>query len=340
VQLALLVLDCRRIKPSVTETLVSTLSTEKQNTHPLWDPAWATHKLEITHKRQIELGDELVRYGADLLLRALQSAPDDLPDHAVLCVLFRDAVAALDGCMHALKGAAVAAAHMHARGQLEAQWGLMLALQDPAKWGRHLYVASRREQRFRAACHVPGTQEYKAYTDARAMIEAGGGKASDDPDYAQYVASLDRALGKPENAPIERAFADFQKRHRRPAPWYYDPSAPEPLRSIGAMARFVGCKGEYDSLYRDLSHYVHGAFTGISLKYDEKGVALAPIRIPEGWRQLFMFSVSIACGSFRRVINHYRPGEVDTFVRNAERWRTIIESTPDVEVVLGRIVNA
>lgn len=315
---------------------------EIPNTHPVWDPDWAVYKLQDTHAEQIALGKELVRYGADLLLRALQSAPDDLPNHVLLSVLFRQAIAALDGTMLALEVAAVAAAHLHTRAQMEARWGLMLALEEPSKWGRHLYVASRREQRVWTARLVPGTPEYEAYADSRAMLEAGGGTAS-KPEYADYLDSVDRILGKPENEPINFAFAEFQAKRKRPAPWYYDVTAPHPKRitSFRGLAKAVGCTGEYDTLYRHSSHYVHGSFTSTSLIYHEKAVAIAPIRTPEGWRQLFIFSVSLAADSFRRVTDHYRSGEIDTFVkRYVERWRASIRSTPEVKVVLDRIVNA
>ena len=280
---------------------------ERPNTHPLWDPEWAAYKLKDTYVDQIALGKELIRYGSDLLLRALQSTPADIPNHVVLSVLFRQAIAALDGSMLALEVAAVAGAHMHARAQMEARWGLMLALKEPTKWGRHLYVTSRREQRALAARLVPGTPEYEAYADSRAMIEAGGGTAS-KPEYADYVASVDRILARPENEPIDRAFTEFQRKRGRPAPWYYDPAASPSKRitSFGALARAVGCKGEYDSSYRHSSHYVHGSFTGTSLKYEEEAVVLAPIITPEGWRQLFLFSVCLATASFRRFIDHYR----------------------------------
>jgi hypothetical protein len=311
------------------------------NTHPIWDPDWAAGKLEKTHAEQIALGSELVRYGADLLLRALKSAPDDIPNHVLLAVLFRQAIAAFDGAIIGLKAAALGAAHMHARAQMEARWGLMLALQDPAKWGRHIYVASRREQRASAARLVPGTPEYDANAPSRAMIEAGGGTTA-KPELADLVKSIDRILDKSENKEVDCTFSEFEAKNKRPAPWFYDATAPSSKRitSFGRLAAAVGCRGEYDTLYRHASYYVHGSFTGTSLKYDEKAVAIAPIRSPEGWRQLYIFSVSLATDSYRRVIDQYRSGEVSTFVKKyVERWRKLIQDTPDVEVIINRIVN-
>ena len=127
------------------------MAIERANTHPVWDPPWAAGGVQERYHAQIELGQELVRYGADLLLRAIQSAPDTVSHHVVLSVLFRQELAAFEGAMLALEAAAIGAANVHARGQMEARWGLTLALADPDKWGRHIYVASLRQQRFHLA---------------------------------------------------------------------------------------------------------------------------------------------------------------------------------------------
>lgn len=309
------------------------------NTHAIWDPAWATASVGHSYGKQIELGRELTRYGADLLLRTLQSAPDDLPNHVILTVLFRDAIAALDGVILALEAGAVGGAHIHTRGQMEARWGLMFALKDPAKWGRHLYVSSRREQRVWAARLVPGTPEYTASEEARDLIEAGGGVGA-RPEFADYIKALDLDLAKPINAPISESFELYEKKTKRSAKWYYDSKDARPIKSIGGLARAVRCGAEYQTMYRHSSHYVHGAFTGNSFKYDDAGAAVAPIRTPEHWRHLFLFGASLASDTFRRVIDHYRPDEVETFRRQyTERWRDIIRNAPDVEVVLNRAVN-
>src|SRR5204863_10094461 len=108
------------------------------------------------------------------------------------------------------------------------------------------------------------------------------------PELKGFIDHLDRTLAKPENSGANRAFDEYQRKRGRPAPWYYDVTAPASSRiaSLGSLAKTVGCKGEYETIYRHSSYYVHGAFTGTSLKHDEKGVAIELIRTPEGWREL------------------------------------------------------
>jgi uncharacterized protein YbaR (Trm112 family) len=132
------------------------------NTHALYDPAWARAVVDQHYRRQFELYFDIVRYAADLALRALASAPGSIPHHMVLSVLFRQAIAASDAVGVLLKEGAVDQGHLQMRALVEARWGLHLALRDPEKWGRHIYVASLREQRFRAKRWISGTPEYEA----------------------------------------------------------------------------------------------------------------------------------------------------------------------------------
>jgi uncharacterized protein DUF5677 len=325
---------------------VCIMSVERPNTHPIWDPDWAAGGVQERYQPQIALGKELVHYGADLLMRALQSAPDDVPNHVILAVLFRQALAAFDATMVGLESAAMASANIHARGQMEARWGLKLALADSRRWGRHLYVASLRQQRIWAARLIPGTTEYQQYSEARTVIESAPptpARKDPVPDWPAYVAGVDRLLARDEYSEIARHFAEFAAERGFDPPWFYDGSLPkgDRLQSFRQLAIHVGCRAEYDTIYKHASYYVHGAFTGTSLSYDERGVAVAPLRTPEGWRQLYLLSVSMATEAYRQIIDRYREAEVAAFARNYnERWRAVIQATPEVEVVLTRMVNA
>jgi hypothetical protein len=50
------------------------LHVETPNTHALFDPEWARDVVARHYRAQIELHREIVRYAADLALRALASA--------------------------------------------------------------------------------------------------------------------------------------------------------------------------------------------------------------------------------------------------------------------------
>ncbi len=272
------------------------------NTHALWDSDWAEHLVDANYTTQIELGRELVRFGADLLLRALETGPDDIPNHMILSVLGRHAVSSLDAGLICLEAGTADAAESHARALMEVRWGLRYALQDPGKWGRHIYVASLRQQRHWTARLVLGTPEYEAYEEARRT------NASFDPtdlakqaEYNGYRAALDAILAKPEFSDINRGFEGYYKARHREAEWYYDHavSKDRQVTSIARLAKSVGCAGEYQTIYKHSSYYVHGSYTGTHLKYEPGAVIIAPIRTPENWRPVFILIVAMSTDIFR-----------------------------------------
>jgi hypothetical protein len=100
---------------------------EIPNTHSLLDPPWGEAQVTKYYTKQIELGRELADYSANLLLRSLESTPDDIANHMVLSILFRNAVVAIDGAVTLMAAAALGAAQLHLRALLETRWGLSLA---------------------------------------------------------------------------------------------------------------------------------------------------------------------------------------------------------------------
>lgn len=224
---------------------------------------------------------------------------------------------------------------------MEARWALKYALRDPAKWGRHIYVASLRQQRHWTSRLVVGTDEYHAFEEARRLNASfDPADSSKQSDYQSYIAALDRILAKPEFVGINQMFQGYANANQgREAEWYYDSSVPKSQRvtSIAKLAASVGSKGEYQAIYKYSSYFVHGSYTGTHLKNEPGAVIVAPLRTPEGWRQVFIFMISMGCDVFRQLIDQYRPGELQQFVKKyVEGWRNITWSTPTVEVQIDQ----
>lgn len=314
------------------------MALEVPNTHAVFDPTWGEAQIAQHYTEQIGLGRELAEYAANLLLRALESAPDDIPNHMVLSVLFRNTVAAIDGAVTLMAVGALSAARLHVRALLESRWGLTLALQDPHKWGLHVYVASRRTDALHARRHIPGTREYSAYAVAHQLLQRHG----DDPvfpatDAQDCAEAIDRMLAQPRYVTVNALFAEAAKPSRE-QPWYFDGARTGTIRSLAERA---GGEGDYLSVYQDLSDQVHPGRFSSHLKRDDEGYSLAHIRSPEGFRALFIFLLALAADCCRKVIDAYRPGEVDVFMqRYATKWREYYKNTPEVEVVLSRFAGS
>ena len=315
------------------------------NTHALYDPNWARAIVDQYYRAQFGLYFDLVRYAADLTLRALASAPDGIPHHMVLSILFRQAIAAADAVGVLLQEGAIDQAHLQLRALVEARWGLHFALRDPEKWGRHIYVSSLREQRHRAKRWIRGTPEYDANLYER-ELRADYGSAdsiSQAGDIGpEHVQAVDAILNRAEYADISSSYDAFFKRHRYEGPWYFDGSSPAPdqITSIRKLAVAVDALGEYDSVYKYASDHTHGGQMGTHLSLDERGAYIAHIRTPEGLRESLILSFALLSDCCRRVIEEWRPDERQRFVqRYVVEWRGLLRDCPDVSVERSHTVN-
>jgi hypothetical protein len=322
-----------------------TLKLHRPNTHALWDPRWAEGVVADHYAAQFTLFDELLRYAADLALRSLSSAPDGIPHHMILSVLFRQCIATADSVGALLRVGAVDQANLQLRALIEARWALIYGLRDPDKWGRHIYVASIRENRSRAKRMIPGTDEYKVGEYERQLRETYGSPPgeSEDPKKAQeYVTAIDAVLAKPENAAASAALDAFFQQRNYEGPWYFDGSAPEDkqVKSIRGLAKAVDAQGEYDSVYKYTSYHVHGGYYGTAVSLDDMGAYVAHIRTPEDLRQAMVLAFGLLSESCLRVIRQWRSEEEPRFVAQyRDKWRDLIRNCPEVQVERSRAVN-
>lgn len=318
------------------------------NTHPIWDPTWAKAIVQERYADALALGAEITRYGADLLQRALASAPDDRGHHVLLIVLFRQLLVAFDACVFSLENASEHGLNVQARLVMESRWSLLLGLRDPAKWGRHLYVASRRHQRLLLRRAIPGTPECQAYSSARDLM--GDAAAALPPggvsEQESFVAAVDEILAAQDLSPIDRLFDEWlgDRRSRGlEARWFYD--GPNPgaagLISIFNLATEVGCQGEYLSIYGWSSLHVHGGDTSTHFHHDDIGVAIAPIRTPGSLRHPYFLASSMTADCYRLVIQAYRDGELKQFLKqHLTQWRLRLEAMPVIDLSLGNSASA
>jgi HPt (histidine-containing phosphotransfer) domain-containing protein len=313
------------------------MALEVPNTHPLLDRAWGEAQVADHYSSQIELGRELAEYAANLLLRGLESAPDDIPNHMVLSVLFRNAVVAIDGAVSLMTLGALGAAQLQVRALLETRWGLTLALRDPKKWGLHLYISSRRHDLLQARRNIPGTPEHAAYDAAHQLLQSQGAATVFALADAQELAkALERLLSKPEYVAVNDLFERAATAGRE-QPWYFDGNGTNTIRSL---AKRVDGEGDYLSVYQDLSNQVHPGRILAHLRRDDSGYTLAHVRSPEGFRGLFILVLALTADCCRMVIDRYRSGEQDVFfARYVTNWRAQYKNTPEVEIVLNRLAN-
>lgn len=315
------------------------MSLESSNSHPIFDPAWAIARVKEHFEPQLALADDLVLFGSDLLMRAMESAPKSQAHEVIITVLFRQSLTAADSGFLALACGAIDAASVHGRRLLEARWSLKLALKDPERWGLHLHVASIRETRHLASRLVPGTKEYAEYAAARTVTNAANPPTEASTNMLrQTIAAADAILSRDHLAEISRGFEIGAKLLRREPPWHYDGNAPKEQRigSIRQLAKTVGCLHEYDTVYKYASYSVHGTNESTHVKRDDAFTAVAPLRTPEGFRSAYMLLASMLVDCNRLIVETYRGGEMESFLRLYNtKWAPAIFSTKDISVQLS-----
>lgn len=316
------------------------MTLETPNTHAVRDPVWGQAVVEKLFREQLGALSDLVQYGADLLMRAMIAAGTSRSQGLVLTVLFRQALVSADAAEVLLRQGAVDAAHLQLRALMEARWGLILAIRDPEKWGKQIYVTSLHEIASWARQAVPGTEAHKANEEIRALVVKYGGEQVGEEEGRVVVDAIVDVLQRDEHRELSNAFAAYEARQHRPPPWYYDPSADKPLSSIWALTKEIGTTGEYKSIYRHASYFVHGGYSGTHMKHDALGGVVSPIRTPEGASQGILLTFSLLADCIRRVIDKWREGELAQYTKQyAEIWKPIIDRMRDVDVQIERAVN-
>jgi hypothetical protein len=137
---------------------------EPVSTHLILDPAYGREIVQHHLRPQLDAGREIVDYGANLLLRCFLSMERTVGNVMVVGVLFRQAVAALDGFVLCLENGAVDAAEVHSRGALEASLAIEWVLKrGKEEWGRRIWVFSLRQNLL--------TQDHPQHTGARSVYD-------------------------------------------------------------------------------------------------------------------------------------------------------------------------
>jgi len=136
---------------------------ELPNEHPIHDPRFWSRVVEKYAGEYLGTAEEVLEYGADLLLRIHSKGFDHISDVVVASALFRQALVAFDGALLTMREGAVPACFGHVRTQLETDLYIDWILRhDKQTQGDKYFVGSLREQLYWARQAVPGTDEYTA----------------------------------------------------------------------------------------------------------------------------------------------------------------------------------
>lgn len=307
------------------------------NMHALRDPVFAESEVAKHFAAWLNAGEEILAYGADLLLRSIRTHHDSVEDLVVIGSVFRQVLVAGDGCLVCLRAGAVQQAMLHSRAEFEASMALEWILSKGKElWARQFYVSTLRQTRMWSRQVIPGTAEHTAQAAAWAKIPNPPQYTQDQIQHATAeVAAIDALLNTPTYKSIDNSFEKKAvvgkgvKRRRIEPLWY----APGGVSSIGAMARALGREAEYSSLYRYQSYFVHGSLAENHFKVSAGQATIEPIRYLKQFATAFNDTFTDVVRTYEWITTEYRPGELTEFrARYRTQWRHALMSFAEVTV--------
>ena len=268
---------------------------------------------------RLQLIEDVVNYGTNLIPRCMASSERKLKDVVLLTILLRQVVGMLDGVQVLLSSGAVQAANLQLRALFEAaiyaEW--MLA-GDAEKKALYYYVHNLRRRRKWALLTEAGSPPHAS--DFEKTMSASGVQITDEMRAMakRHTATIERALQGSRFASINKDFCDLKKLRRGEPPWY-SPLGP---KNLAELARSVGRESLYILVYSVASGLMHSSAYEEHVQFEPGRLKLQPIRQLQNFPHMLLFSVSIAFDLYRRVLSEYRPGELAAFRRKYfENWQ-------------------
>ena len=289
---------------------------------------------EVTVKhftKQSALLADLANYGSNLVIRAYDSSPKKMAEIVVCGVLLKQVVAMIDATQVLLDAGASHAAFLPARAAWEASVYLDWILFSNSERKATCYIVGNfRDERFWIARVTPGTAEQAAFAAISKSI--GANVHANHPNLtmeaATHLTEVNRVLAQPDLQAIDLEFNRVRGRRKRDPEWY----ELEGVKSIRQIAEQVGRLAEYEAFYSKGSQVTHSGTYKDHVRFANGQVRFKPIRHLESINLLLNFIVCVAVGTYKHVLQSYRPAEVPAFQKKyIEDWREPFQNVQPIK---------
>jgi uncharacterized protein DUF5677 len=278
-------------------------------------------------KPHILVLEDMADYGTHLLPRCWLESKRGIRDIVALVVLTKQVLESIDASLELLRRSCVKPCMLTVRSAFEASIYAEFVLRGKdERAAKAYYVSYLRRKRRWANRAIRGTPERKAFLrDLRGM-----------PFKDPFASTSQQRVARAEAARLNAKLNDQRYRKwnarfdrielKRHAAWY-DPLFPrrKHLRDIcGILHR----RHEYRSIYEVGSEEMHGARMGAHLEVPENGTMLiTPLRESSDFPFVVKALSGIAIHTYRKTLEHYRPDEVENFVRKyVADWRPLLRN--------------
>ncbi len=282
--------------------------------------------------KHIDLLIDLANYGSNLIPQSYDSSNKKLEDIIIIIVLLKQVVLMIDAVEILISKGAVVAAYLQARAAYEASlyidWILKGEIEKKVKY---YYVSNLRNQRLWALRLTRGTREWETFSETIADLEDYINNIDFETigkEAEKELSKIDKVLSKDSWIEINEEFEKRRNKKTGTEVFWYRLLG---VTSIRKLAKEVGRLPEYDFYYSRSSGVMHAASYKEHVQFSKGGVIFEPIRQLGEIHNVLRFTTLVAISSYKLILKHYRPGELDNFGRKYVRdWREAFLNIPSV----------
>ena len=289
-------------------------------------------QIKETFSEQINLMEQIVNYGTNLVPRCYNSSDRRIPDIVAILSFLKHAVSSLDAISILSREGATLSCFPHIRSLFEIDLYLRWIFQkDYDRRGTAYFVWNIRKKRYWSRCYLNGTAEQTAHSAHMEGALFENVLIPYNQEEIQKAVDHDTVrLSNPELASVNDLFESRMARSGKDVEWY----KPFDVNSIRDMAKRLGDEGAYKVFYTKYSQLTHGQSFEQQLHFDTANsvVVFDHIRTLQSIDEVFQMTFSLAFKIYRTVLQKYRPNEINAFNRKyTEEWRKPFRSIPKVK---------
>ena len=271
---------------------------------------------------QLALLRDLANYGSNLVIRAYESSPRKEEDVVICGVLLKQIVAMLDAVEVLLSAGVAQASFLPARAAFEASLYMdWILLGDSERKARCYLVANYRDERKWASRAIHGTPEEVDFTAITKPlgVDIHAERPSLLAEAKARLAEVDRVLAQAGLAAINAEFDLSRKGKRKIEVEWYVLTGKGSIRQIADAVKRLP---EYEMFYGKGSRITHTASYKHHIGFRSGQIHFKPVRHVAEFHELLNFLVADTFGAYRKVLTHYRPGELPAFSQKyLSEWR-------------------
>ena len=280
---------------------------------------------------QINLIQELINYGTNLLTRCFASSNHSIADIAILAGLVKQFIAMLDACEILLSNGAVLATRLPSRSLFECYLNLIWILEEKTEERANQYYVWHLRQRMKLNKKIikgnPEYEDFKKNTEKYGSVFMGIHENNENSAIEQ-VKEIVQILNLEDFIEINNQFEELEKKKRNKVVSWFEPSGPHSIRDLATR---LNLKGEYDLIYSPYSEITHGVALYEHIEIDKELLVFEPIRSLKDFDSEIMFLVSFTLNVYRKIILLYRPDEINIFKEKyVKEWRDSFRNIPKV----------